>query len=183
MNKFFQPLLFSILFAFINVHALAEAPASPLRDASVKNTQRYRIIPWEEMQRFGLANFKNRTEQENLIGVIINIDHANLGGYTDKNLAQGIFMNDTEAINIWKALLAWLPGNFVVGPENRVLGNPKIFDETALHCLKSVNPRLSYTNIFDQWRNPETTVEEKKKILLLIASTASANAATSPCWK
>ncbi|MCX7221156.1 MAG: hypothetical protein NTY70_20185 [Burkholderiales bacterium] len=162
--------------------AMAARPSYPQRDKIATGLARHHIIPWEELVSFGRANFKTRSEQQNLINSIINISTANLGGYTSQTLAQGIFMNDREAIETWESLLAWLPGNLVIGPENRENDPGNVFDRTAFVCLKSVDSNVTYTDTFVSWQNPSATIEHKKMYILKMAQRTSAQAPTSPCW-
>ncbi len=161
--------------------AWAARPGYPYPDA-VGNNARHHIIPWKETVDFGMANFTSKDEMVGVISLLMT-RHPNLGEYASPEaLADGVLNQQNAALETWQGLLAWLPGNLVIGPQNRPNDPGEQFDVTALTCLKTVDADASYTDIFTLWRQASATVAHKKIYLLKMARATMADARGRPCW-
>jgi hypothetical protein len=151
MKRLFS--LLALLSFVFSCQAFAARPSYPYSDTVAPNA-RHHILPWKTTVDFGIANFTSRDDIVNIVSLLMS-RKPNLGEFKSADeLATGILNKNVAALETWASLLAWLPGNLVIGPANRSDDPGESFDTKALKCLKQVNLDATYTDLFSLWNSP-----------------------------
>ncbi len=108
------------------ITSLTRRPADPYRFRGVLTAgeAKHHIMPWRELEKIGieiLKDKKNKAANVNRIFDAIN-DSAkasiHLGRSSSINFVANLLADNPRAddVEVWLGLIAWLPGNIVVGP-------------------------------------------------------------------
>lgn len=132
-------------------------PNYPFNDKVDNNVTRHHIIPWESIMNEGVRLITTQEQITDLFKKYQKICEANIGCFLNKEeLIDEIILQNNEAIETYKELLAWLPGNLVVGPSERDDDPGQNIDLKALAFMQETNN--GYERLANDWNDENSRI-------------------------
>lgn len=170
-------------------------PSFPFGGAVPTGRTRHHIIPWEDLVKSAVKELPpNRRKQflmdySMLRPVTISKFRFQTGEDID-NFLRALNNNEKEAIETYREIIAWLPGNIVIGPSNRPNDPGDKFDKDAFACLTKVSSGSPVINAIRNGYNQQsgiavfTTLQTLSKINPIVeVNPIGANSKVEdPCW-
>lgn len=141
---------------------------------------RHHIIPWQELNNYGVAHYTTESQLTTFLNSYSGIEKANLGAYQNNipGLAKAVTNGNSEAKETMTELFAWMQGNLVVGPTTRPNGDPgDKFDVVAYNCRQQKYPDSKYNNLETRW----TDQTQKGGVFTMLSQTRMSGLDTAQC--
>ncbi|MCC3527681.1 MAG: hypothetical protein JGK21_05220 [Microcoleus sp. PH2017_22_RUC_O_B] len=172
-----------------------DRPSFPFGGTVPTGRTRHHIIPWKHLVESAEKELPSNKRKQFLMDysmlrpVTISRFKFQTGADID-NFLSALNNKEKEAVETYREIIAWLPGNIVIGPSNRPNDPGDNFDKYAFACLRKVSSGSPVINAIINGYNQQsnlavfTTLQTLSKINPIVGVNPIKTNPTveDPCW-